>query len=286
MNTFKSGLYHRLSLLMPSLFKKRFFSKLHLAFEKPENTGLLPEKELLVLNFLVKEGWVAVDVGANNGLYSYFFKEYKKCKEVYAFEPLPNLYHKLEKWFGNIRLFNLALSDRKSVTKLHIPVIHDKLYESRAKLDDLKEENESHSMEIEIRTETLDAILAEQKPDRVDIIKIDIEGHELTAIKGAEQTIKTFKPFLIVEIEGRHHGHSVKEAVATICALNYEAYFFNFKNKTLNPFSGYDMASMQDAKNQNTFNYINNFLFFPLDKKQEVEIINKQLAGYFSKAIV
>lgn len=283
LNNLKQKVYYSATILFPSFYKKRFFSNLHKAFSDSKNCGLLPEKELLVLYYLLKDNHVAVDVGANNGAYCYFFKEIKNAKTVFAFEPLPNLYKKLTIWFKNIELFNLALSNKKEVAKIHIPIIDDKLYESRAKLDDLKEVNETGFKEIEINIDTLDHILEPKKITQLDIIKIDIEGHELKSIEGAVKSINTFKPYLLVEIESRHHNNSILEPVEYICSLNYKAFFFNFKSKSLEPFSQYNVGEMQNAKNQNTFNYINNFLFFPIEKLSEVEKVNQQILNYFNK---
>lgn len=282
LNNLKQKIYYSATILFPSFYKKRFFSNLHNAFSDSKNCGLLPEKELLVLYYLLKDNHVAVDVGANNGAYCYFFKEIKKAKTVFAFEPLPNLFKKLTIWFKNIELFNLALSNKKEVAKIHIPIIDDKLYESRAKLDDLKEVNETGFKEIEINIDTLDHVLEPKNINQLDIIKIDIEGHELKAIEGAVKSINTFKPYLLVEIESRHHNHSIPEPVEYICSLNYKAFFFNFKSKNLEPFSNYNVVEMQNPKNQNTFNYINNFLFVPLEKLGEVENVNQQILNYFN----
>lgn len=283
-NSLKQSVYYTATILFPKYYKKRFFSNIHKAIVNSKDCGLLPEKELLVLYFLLKENHVAVDVGANNGAYCYFFKEIKKAKTVFAFEPLPNLYKKLTIWFKNINLFNLALSNKKEIAKIHIPIINNKLYESRAKLDDLKEVNETGFKEIEIKIDTLDNILSSQKIEQLDIIKIDIEGHEIKAIEGALNTIKIFKPYLLIEIESRHHHNSIKEPVEYICNLNYSAFFFNFKTKQLEPFAHYDVIEMQNSKNQNTFNYINNFLFIANDKLEEIESVNKQLLNYFNKS--
>lgn len=281
-NNLKSKAYYTATILFPSFYKKRFFLNLHKAFESPAHVTLLPEKELLVLYFLLKDDHVAIDVGANNGAYCYFFKEIKKADRVLAFEPLPNLYKKLRIWFKNVELFNLALSNKKEKAKIHIPLINNKLYESRAKLDDLKEENENGYKEIEINIDMLDAVCQKEKVQRLDIIKIDIEGHELKAIEGALDTIRRFKPYLLVEIESRHHENIITKPVHFICDLEYSAFFFNYKNKQLEPFSQYNVAKMQDSKNQNTFSYINNFLFFPNHKSQEVNELNERLLAYFN----
>lgn len=282
LNNLKFKIYYIATILFPSFYKKRFFYNLHKAFLNHKYTELLPEKELLVLYFLLKDDHVAIDIGANNGAYCYFFKEIKNSKRVLAFEPLPNLYKKLKIWFKNIELFNLALSNKKEIAKIHIPIINDKLYESRAKLDNLKEENETGFKKIEVHVDTLDNICVEQKLNQLDIIKIDIEGHELKAIEGALNTIKKFNPYLLVEIESRHHNHSIIEPINYICSLNYQAFFFNFNIKKLEPFSQYNVVEMQNNKNKNTFNYINNILFFPTDRVCEVEMVNQQLLNFFN----
>ena len=280
-NSLKSNIYYTATVVFPSFFKKRFFLNLHQALLSSKNSSLLPEKEFLVLYYLLKENSVAIDIGANNVVYSYFFKEIKKCKKVLAFEPLPNLYKKLKIWFKTIDLYNIALSNKREICKIHIPIINNKLYESRAKLDNLKEENESGYKEIEIVTDTLDHILEDQILTQLDIIKIDIEGHEIKAIEGALNTIKAHTPYLLVEIEGRHHNHSIVEPISFICHLNYEAFFFNFKNKKVEPFSNYNIIEMQNSRNQNTFNYINNFIFIPSNKVNEVEVLNHRITSYF-----
>jgi FkbM family methyltransferase len=278
----KRKVYYTATILFPGFYKRRSFLKLCKAFGTVDKFALLPEKELLILYYLLNDNIVAVDIGANNGVYSYFFKEIKKANRVIAFEPLPHLYRKLKKWFGNIELYDCALSNKKTTTTIHIPIIKGKLYESRAKLDNIKEENEKGFENITIQTDTLDNVLAKLKLGSLDIIKIDIEGHELKAIEGGKKTISTFQPYLLVEIEARHHGGSIEDAISQISSLNYHAYFFNISNKRLEAYSEFNESKMQKMKDQNTFEYINNFIFFPDHKKNEVSRINEKLATYFN----
>lgn len=281
-NSLKQSIYYRATLLFPSFFRKRFFDGLHKGLASADQVKLLPEKELLVLYFLLPKNNVAVDVGANNGAYSYFFKTLTGSSRVLAFEPLPGLFRKLKIWFNDITLFNLALSNENGQATIHIPVIGDRLYESRAKLDNLKEENQSGLRELSIQTAQLDGIIPNHEISRLDIIKIDIEGHELKAIEGAKKSIAAFHPWLLVEIESRHHGGSVDKAIAGICELGYEAWFFEFKTKRLQPMTAYRLKDMQDPKKQNTFEYINNFLFMPAGKSAEIARVNQELAAFFN----
>lgn len=277
----KKKAYYILNDLFPSAFKRKSFHYLHAALTEPAHVGELPEIDLLALKYILGPGSVAIDIGANNGLYCYFFEEIARCKTVLAFEPLPHLYKKLAKWFPGIGVSPLAMSDAAGQAKIRIPYINHKLYETRAKLDSLKEADETDYKEIGISTDTLDHVLASKNLQRIDLIKIDIEGHELKAINGAGATIAKYSPFLLVEIEKRHHA-DFSTVFDRMRALNYGCVFFNFKTRQLESFSQYDPERMQDPKNQNTFNYINNFLFVPALRSGEVEKINQHLKSYFN----
>lgn len=52
-------------------------------------------------------------------------------------------------------------------------------------------------------TTTIDQLVSEQQIDRVDFIKMDIEGAELNALKGAEAVIRKFKPTLAIALYHR-----------------------------------------------------------------------------------
>lgn len=67
----------------------------------------------------------------------------------------------------------------------------------------IQEESKSDSVE----TVRVDDIISEQALDRVDWIKMDIEGAELEALKGAENTLARFKPRLFIEV------HNTTEAI-------------------------------------------------------------------------
>ena len=70
---------------------------------------------------------------------------------------------------------------------------------------------------------TLDKFLEKNKKiKKIDFIKIDTEGHELEVLKGAEKTIKKFKPILMVEKNNLNFYAMSK----ILKKLNYEIYSF------------------------------------------------------------
>lgn len=77
-----------------------------------------------------------------------------------------------------------------------------------------------------VRARPLDAIVKEAKLDRVDVIKIDVEGAEFEVLKGAVQTLTDYRPVLIVEIDSsqlKSMGTSVEEVTRFLAAHGYSA---------------------------------------------------------------
>jgi hypothetical protein len=80
---------------------------------------------------------------------------------------------------------------------------------------------------------TIDNFVKEEKIDRVDFIKIDTEGFEKERIKGAEKTIKEFKPRLAI---AAYHFPDDKKAIPELVLsirddYNYKYYNYKLVNK-------------------------------------------------------
>lgn len=269
----KYDIYQNLSLFFPQHFKKKSFSGLHASLKSGSNSSI-PENELLVLQMFINEQSVVFDVGANNGLYCYYFQEIIKVKEIHAFEPIPSLFNKLNKWFKNIYFYPFAISDTQISTSLRIPYIDSIRYETRAKLDDLKEENETNYKEIKISTHTLDKLFLSSL-SKVDFIKIDIEGHELKAIHGARELIKKHHPILMIEIEARHHQTKILDVIFEIEALGYSCIFLNYAERKFMEIKNFNVQEHQNVHG-NPKNYINNFLFVPINSFH-IDELNERL---------
>lgn len=76
----------------------------------------------------------------------------------------------------------------------------------------------------QINLRTLDDLLLEHDVGPVDLIKMDIEGSEFRALKGARKTLEKYRPTLIIELNGtalESCGSSVDQVVALLGDLNY-----------------------------------------------------------------
>ena len=195
-----------------------------------------------------------LDIGANIGIYSFHFKSL--FKNVDAFEPLKEISYRLEHFQSeSLKVHNCALSNKRGEFKIYIPYLSGKALPSLASL-------EKRDGDCEVRNVKVDKI-DNYDFDDVDLIKIDVEGHEEYVIEGARNVIKTNMPILIVEIEQRHLKKQIKEVFQSILKLNYTGFFLQSGNLTsLNKFN-YDIHQKLHLNNVTSNKYINNFIFLP-----------------------
>ncbi|MCL2699136.1 MAG: FkbM family methyltransferase [Defluviitaleaceae bacterium] len=205
------------------------------------------ERELKILKYFIpNKNLTVIDVGANTGLYTYFMRLYSN--NVHSFEPNPDLANHLSK-MKNITIHNCALSDESKSMKFYIPANGEAT--ALASLIPLYDNNK----EITIPARTLDSFLLEN----VALIKIDVEGNEYLTIRGSEQTIKKYKPALIVEINDgmfqKNPACSTMEfhdIIGYICSLGYFCfYLYDDKFHSIDSLGSFE----------NKHDLINNFIF-------------------------
>lgn len=194
-----------------------------------------------------------IDIGANVGIYSYHFRNI--FKNIDSFEPINEITYRIKALnCSNIHIHNIALSNQNGHRKLNIPVINGVAVQARASIENA--DNEKKNLNIETRT------LDSYGFDDVDLIKIDVEGHEESVIIGAQETIKKNMPLLLIEIEQRHINKDISEIHNILLNMNYDGFFL--KNGEIISITDFDYNIHQKAiKNEMSKNYINNFIFIP-----------------------
>lgn len=129
----------------------------------------------------IKNWRCVIDVGAHVGIWSRFMSP--DFHRVIAFEPIPENVECLRKNAPGVAVFELPLSDKLGTAKISNP----------------KPENtgawEISDEGMATRTHMLDNFYIND----IDFIKIDVQGHELQVLKGAEKTIRKHRPVLVVE---------------------------------------------------------------------------------------
>ena len=159
--------------------------------------------ELWVLDFIKLklkniEKLIVFDIGANHGKYSLeLYKTFKeKNLKIHAYEPSPNtIKYFLEntKGISEITINNFGLSDQASNSLLYQVGNIDGLASVYNRKLDYFHNNEkvTHTESIELRT--IDAYCKDNGLENIHFMKLDIEGHELNALKGGIEMIQNDK---------------------------------------------------------------------------------------------
>lgn len=240
----------------PELYKKRFFKTLN----SLQTKDFKCEPELLYLSQILRKDSVFIDIGTNKGIYLYQAEKVVKTGKIYGFEPNKSLVNYIKPLFPQVKLFTYAVSSQTGTSVLNIPRKGNGLQDTRASLEAMGDEVEK----IEIQTITLDDWSKKENVSKIDLIKIDVEGHEFDSIKGCENILKTIKPIFIIEIELRHAHYPINEIFDFIINFGYEVFYFDRKTLKTVPFDYHQMADFQKDEYLNDFNrYINNFIFIP-----------------------
>lgn len=150
---------------------------------------------------LIKEDDIVFDVGTNIGETLFNFARLVGGKGfVYGFEPDEENYLNVQKNislnnFKNVHVFKKAVSDKVGTAKFYVVEPHN-----RGMNRILDNDTEMKGEMTLLETTTLDKIVEENDIRKLDVIKIDIEGYEMHALRGALNTLKRFKPKLFVEV--------------------------------------------------------------------------------------
>lgn len=162
--------------------------------------GHIPELsgERWVLKFLQKKTQnsplVIFDVGANNGQYSKLVIEtIKKPFKLYAFEPQKKSFSEIIKIANSdsFKVYNIGMGEKNEKLTLYYNQEGSgfaSLYKAVHKNYNIKLD-----LEEEITLATVDDFCEKNKINQIDLLKLDVEGHELKVIKGAKKTIQSGK---------------------------------------------------------------------------------------------
>ncbi|MGH9586848.1 MAG: FkbM family methyltransferase [Acidobacteriaceae bacterium] len=158
------------------------------------------------------------DLGANIGYYAAYFSPL--VRRSYAFEPDVRNYPGLRKNASlspNIEIIEAAVSSRNGTAELFPG--------SRAAVSSL--ERIDGVRPVSVRVTTIDSFVAEHPGINPCLVKIDIEDHDIQALRGMEKTITEFQPLILTECE-------LNSELWSLCGRwKYEIYGFVRDRKTL-----------------------------------------------------
>ena len=173
-----------------------------------------------------REGDIVLDIGAHIGLFAVIASQVTgKNGKVLAFEPAPSTFKILKKTIeinnaeNHIDLFQKAVG-REDGKALFF--ISDGAADNSNSMISYKDDRPLHGIDIAITT--IDSVVSEKNLERVDFIKIDVEGAELDTLKGGSLTLQNLRPVCIVAIHPepiRAKGDKLEDIYDLIISLKY-----------------------------------------------------------------
>lgn len=168
-----------------------------------------------------------LDIGANIGFHTLYFSELVgDTGKVIAFEPVPSTFNQLIKnislnRYHNITPLNIALSNRNEDLFIHV---ND--------ADNNPGANNLFNLgDTKIECKKGDDIINENK---IDFIKIDVEGYELYALEGLQRTIEKQKPKIVFEFDKNYQLKTHTNPIAIFDFLKQFNYtFFEIKRNKI-----------------------------------------------------
>ena len=190
------------------------------------------ETEKHILKF-AEQASCFIDIGANIGYFSLMLAHKFPELHVIAFEPNPNNIRFLKKnsdlnSLKNLELHEMCLSDKEGVVEFAVPPMNESGWGRIAGTNTPLE----GFTKVSAACETLDHLMErgffEQK--KPSLLKMDIEGFEEKALRGAEKFLQKYKPILCIELNDPclvENGSSSKNVMRFLQSLGYEGFLID-----------------------------------------------------------
>lgn len=231
---------------VPSRFvrSKRRLSMVASGLRKAASVRLV-EPEILGLRRFVRPGDVCFDVGAAYGMYSYSLADLVGPNgTVHSFEPQFKSHFLLRSGKNaagahHMSVNRVGVGREQGAFDIILPMKFGLPIHGHAHLGDgvatQHEESGKFSWKRTIRVPvtTVDKVCAERSIERVDFMKVDVEGFEPAVIQGALSTIERDRPTLLLEIEDRHlcrYGRTAAEFSRMLDELGYSMHVWKDGN--------------------------------------------------------
>ena len=162
------------------------------------------------------------DIGANTGIYALLAKTINPSAKVFAFEPVERVYDKLVA-NNNLNEYDVKCC-KKAISNFDgKAIIYDKDTEHTLSVTVNKDTSadKENSIPTEINTIRVDTFIKSEGLTRVDLLKVDVETHEVEALEGFGDYLKKYEPTIIIEILNDRIAKGIEEIISKI---NYEYY--------------------------------------------------------------
>jgi FkbM family methyltransferase len=238
--------------LLAPLLSEGFYSEVQaIAKAKDIRDRSWWEPEIELVDMVLREGDSAIDIGANFGLWAYpMARAVGRTGKVYSFEPIPftartfRLVAKKLRFSHNVELIEAGCGEKTGEVEFTLPLtdsgaispglVHMERNDARPGKEIQSPFDRTKCVECPVVTidERLPAI------DRLQLVKCDIEGADLFAMRGGRRTLERHRPVVVIEInpwflEG--FGLTVADVTGFFDGLGYACYHYDDGRLSLTP---------------------------------------------------
>jgi FkbM family methyltransferase len=205
---------------------------------------------------LIPKNGTVLDIGANIGVMTAVLALHDRKRAVYSFEPIPENLITLKqvvKHFAltNVTIFETALGNENGTVQMIRPTVAKVKMQGLSHVVSEHEDNKEDGSLFSVALKRLDDIPEVQQLSSISAIKLDVENFEFEVIKGAQNILRTHRPYIYCELWANE--------VRTNCmnflrAIGYSPYVC--EDKKFVPYTNQDE---------------NNFIFIPDGKQVSIE---------------
>ncbi|MBS1683534.1 MAG: FkbM family methyltransferase [Bacteroidetes bacterium] len=189
----------------------------------------------------LKKGMTYYDIGANIGEFTLFAANLLGDNgKVCSFEPMNDTYQvlleniALNKFEKRVAAFPIALSDHNGEAELFAATEYTDLGSTEDGFHTIYARDDRSVLLYKIKLETMDGKQGEIPPP--DFVKIDVEGAELSVLKGAQETLKKHHPKILMEfssVNATAAGYKQSDLLDILRPMGYKFYTIENRGKLL-----------------------------------------------------
>lgn len=209
---------------------------------------------IALLKRVLPRGGTVIDCGANVGEISLLAaKLVGPAGQVYSFEPIGPIADQLDRHgqennFGNIEILRVGVARESGASPIYMAAERFVDGSHHDGLGTMFPTETRSALVGEIPLVSIDDFARSRNLQRLDLIKIDIEGGELSALQGAKHVLATLKPALIVEVSAQTceaAGYKMQDVYRFLEENGYTIYCIRRKG-ALKPIDVDDLSDFQN----------------------------------------
>jgi FkbM family methyltransferase len=217
------------------------------------NFEILEEPDLEVVKNLVPSGGIAIDVGANIGVYTRFLSEFVgEHGRVVSVEPMPRTFQIISNnveqlKLSNVEVVNAAASSTPGSVSMELPSYQwggKNYYQARISRDS----QPSSAAAAVVPAITLDSLVESKslELESISFVKVDVEGFELECVTGGSRILQHSGAAWLIEVS--HDLDDEESPAGALCRLFTEQGYAPFINQ-----GGQLVARVPETKSVNVF---------------------------------